>query len=124
MKRDDTGVSVVRSFEMKQGADAVMSGAEKVGAELAAQLTASGIKERRCVVCVPANWALSTSTDLPEISKEDLPGYLELRADREFPTPAADLRLSHCTYLLPDGKERATIAGLLRGLGFKDVDVQ
>jgi hypothetical protein len=112
MRRDDKGVSVVRSFEMQHGAEAVMANAEKIGAELGSQLNLSGIRERRCVVCLPASWALSTATDLPEISKEDLPGYLELRAEREFPAAAADLRLSHCTYFLPDGKERATIAAV------------
>jgi hypothetical protein len=112
VRRDENGISVVRSFEMANGAEALVNGAEKIGTELAAQLGAAGIREKRCVVCVPASWALTTATDIPDISGDDLRGYLELRAEREFPAGAADLKLAHCSYALPDGKLRATIAGL------------
>jgi hypothetical protein len=97
---------------LEHGADAVVSSAEKVGTELGAMLNSLGIRERKCVICVPASWALTTATDIPELNKEDLAGYLELRAERELPAGAADSRLSHCTYELPDGKRRATIAAL------------
>ncbi len=64
------------------------------------------------MVCLPAGWALTTSTDVPGVSAEDLRGYLELRAEREFPVPVADLRLAHCAFVLPDGNERATLAAV------------
>jgi hypothetical protein len=75
-------------------------------------LRAAGIREKRCVVCVPPGWALSASTDLPEVSDEDLRGYLELRAEKEFPISLSELRLAHCRYTLPDGARRATIAAV------------
>ena len=112
VRRDEGGSSIVRSFTLPVGADAVIADAEKVGKQLAEQLAAAGIRERRCVVCVPAGWALTTSADMPEIAGEDLRGYLELRAEREFPIPVADLRLAHCGYTLPDGKPRATLAAI------------
>ena len=56
---------VVKSFALPIGADARAREPEKAGKELAAQLAAAGIRERRCVVCIPANWALTTSTDVP-----------------------------------------------------------
>ncbi|MDB6149017.1 MAG: hypothetical protein JWQ44_465 [Chthoniobacter sp.] len=112
LRRDEAGTRVVQSLAIPIGADALLADPEKAGAELAAQLDASGVRERRCVVCVPPGWALTTSTELPEVAAEDLRSYLELRAEREFPIPVTDLRLAHCAYALPDGKERATLAAL------------
>ncbi len=112
VRRDEGGSSVARSFTLPLGADAVIADSEKAGKQLAEQLAANGIRERRCVVCVPAGWALTTSADMPDVAGEDLRGYLELRAEREFPIPVADLRLAHCSYTLPDGKPRATLAAI------------
>jgi hypothetical protein len=112
VRLDDKKSRVVRSLALPIGAEAVLADPEKAGQELAAKLEAEGIRERRCVVCIPAGWALTTSTELPEIAPDDLRGYLELRAEREFPIPVADLRLSHCAYSLPDGKQCATLAAV------------
>jgi hypothetical protein len=112
VRREEGGSRVLKSFALLSGAEAVLADPEKIGAELAEQLAAAGIRERRCVVCIPAGWALTTSTDVPGVSEEDLRGYLELRAEREFPIAVADLRLAHCAYVLPDGKQRATLAAL------------
>jgi Tfp pilus assembly protein PilN len=102
----------VRSFALPIGADAVVADPEKAGKELAAHLDTAGIRERRAVVCVPASWALIASAEVPEMNTDDLRGYLELRAEREFPIPVADLRLAHCAFALPDGTRRATVAGI------------
>jgi Tfp pilus assembly protein PilN len=112
VKREASGFEVVKSFEMGIGADAIVASAEKAGKELGAQLAAAGIRERRCVVCVPASWALTTSTDVPEIAGDDLRGYLELKAEREFPIAVSDLKIAHCTFSEPDGKQRATVAAV------------
>lgn len=112
VRRENGGSRVVQSFVLPLGADALVADPQKTGEELAAHLRASAIRERRCVVCIPAGWAITTATDVPGISPEDLRGYLELRAESEFPVPVADLRLAHCVYLLPDGKQRATVVAV------------
>lgn len=112
VRREDGGNRVVSSFELPIGSEAVAANGEKTGKELAAQLAAAGIRERRCVVCIPANWALTTSTDVPGISEEDLRGYLELKAEREFPIPVTELRLAHSAFTSPDGKQRVTLAAV------------
>ena len=94
VRRDEGGSSVVRSFSLPIGAEAVIADAEKAGQLFAEQLAAAGIREKRCVVCVPAGWALTTSTDVPGFDAADLRGYLELRAEREFPIPVSDLRIA------------------------------
>ncbi|MES2570247.1 MAG: hypothetical protein V4710_09365 [Verrucomicrobiota bacterium] len=112
MRQDTDGIRVMRSLEIPFGSERVVSDPVKLGQELAAQLAAAGIRERRCVVCIPPGWALTTATDIPEVSPEDLRGYLELRAEREFPIAVSDLRLAHCAYQLPDGQHRATLAAV------------
>lgn len=83
---------------------------QKSGIALAKALEAADLHERRCVVCIPPSWALSASADLPEVSAEDLRGYFELRAEREF--SSTGLRLAHSRYALPDGTPRATLVGV------------
>ena len=90
----------------------VLTNPERCGAILGAALEAAGLREKRCAVCVPPGWALTAATDLPPVSPEDLRGYLELQAEREFPVGLSELRLAHCPYTLPDGKTRATLAAL------------
>jgi hypothetical protein len=112
VRREESGTRVTASFELPIGADAVAANGERAGKELAAKLVAAGIRERRCVVCIPASWALTTSTDVPEIAADDLRAYLELRAEREFPIAVSELRLAHSAFTSPDGKQRATLAAV------------
>ena len=82
----------------------------KAGAELLSALETASLRERRCVVCLPPSWALSASADMPQVEAQDLRGYFELRAEREFST--SDLRLAHSPFFLPEGTQRATLAAL------------
>ena len=112
IREEEDVIRVLHSFTLPMSADVFAGDPERAGAELAAQLRTLGIRERRCVVCVPPGWALSASTEIPEIEGGDLRAYLELRAEREFPINVSELRLAHCSYTLPDGKRRATIAAV------------
>ena len=112
LRRDANTSRVLHSFTLPVGAEAVLADPERAGQRLAAELDAAGIRERRCVVCIPAGWAMTTSAEVPGIAADDLRGFLELRAEREFPVPVADLRLASCAYVLPDGKECATLAAV------------
>jgi hypothetical protein len=94
------------------GAEAISKDPQGAGEKLAALLSGAGVRSRRCVVCIPPGWALTASTDLPDVSPEDLRSYLELCAEREFPVPVTELRLAHSSYVMPDGKKRATLAAV------------
>ncbi len=104
--------SVVAINPVAIGADDVYRHPERAGAMLAEALDAAGVREKRCAVAVPPGWVLTASTELPEVGTEDLRGYLELRAEREFSVPPGELRLGYCPYTLPDGTRRATLAAL------------
>jgi len=112
VRRDNGHCRKVNSLTVPIRADALMENPEQAGLELAAALEVAGIRERHCVICIPPEWAMSASAEMPEISPEDLRGYFELRAEREFSTQTADLRLGHCAYSTPDGKQRATLAAV------------
>jgi len=112
VRYDGENTELAQSFSIAVGDEEVLKEPEKAGKELGAALAAAGIRERRCVVCLPPGWALTTSTDLPEIEAGDLRGYLELRAEREFSIPAGEMRLGYCAYGLPNGQRRATLAAL------------
>ena len=112
VRQDNGGSRMLRLLSVCIGAEDIVRKPEKAGAEFAAALEEAGIRERRCVVCVPPTWALAASADLPEVGAEDLRGYFELRAESEFSVPISDLRLAHCPYVLPGGKRRATIAAV------------
>jgi hypothetical protein len=106
------GGGVSQTLSIPAGAEEVFKDPEKAGAQLASALEAAGIRQRRCVVCVPAGWALSASTELPDVSAEDLQGFIELRAEREFPVAVSELRIAHCPWSLPDGERRTTLAAV------------
>jgi len=109
---DEDGAQAAPSLFIPVSDEQLLKDPDQAGQQLAAALKGAGIRERNCVVCVPPGWALTTSADLPEIGAEDLRGYLELRAEREFSVPAGDLRLGYSAYTLPDGQRRATLAAL------------
>ncbi|HWB60478.1 MAG TPA: hypothetical protein VG733_13360, partial [Chthoniobacteraceae bacterium] len=99
-------------FSLPIGSDAVAADPEKAGKELAAALSSAGVRQKKCVVCLPPGWAMTASTELPEIAEEDLRSFLELRAERELPVGAEEVRIGHSPYLLPDGKRRTTLAAV------------
>jgi hypothetical protein len=112
VRGDPDGTQPEPSFSIPLGDEEVLKDPENAGHLLVAGLAAAGIRERQCVVCVPPGWALTASTDLPEVGDEDLRGYLELRAERELSISAAELRLGYSAYALPNGKRRATLAAM------------
>ncbi len=79
------------SAELGQTASGTLSGdvlktdPAVVGAELKALLDVAEIRERRCVVALPPDWALSLQTVLPELSEEDRESLLQLEAENGFP---------------------------------------
>lgn len=109
-RNGEGAISNVQSIPV--GADEIVKEPEKSAAKITAALDASGIRHRRCVVCVPPAWALATSIDLPAVTGEDLRGYLELCAEREFSTAVSELKLACHPYTMPDGRRRAMLAAV------------
>jgi hypothetical protein len=112
VKREGDQVRSETRLFLPLGAEHVLAQPENFGAELATLLSAHGVRERQCVVCLPPAWAFTHSTDVPELSGEDLRGYIELKAEKEFPMAVSELRLAHSAFILPDGRRRVTVAAV------------
>jgi hypothetical protein len=112
VRRESGGSRVLQSLEIPWAAEALVEDPERAGRALAENLDAGEVRERRCVVCLPPGWALSTTTELPQVAAEDLRGFLELRAEREFQVAVEDLALAHSSYTLPEGGAKATLVAV------------
>src|SRR5690349_18866226 len=53
VRRDDGPTRVVHTFALPVGAEAAIRNPEKTGEQLAAQLNATEIRERKAIVCIP-----------------------------------------------------------------------
>ena len=64
---------------------------ELAGREIRERLDAAGIRERRCVVCLPLGWALTLSLRMPALPEGDVAGFLQMEAERGFFTDPGSL---------------------------------
>ena len=82
---------------------------ELVGREIRNQLNTAGIRERRCVVCLPLPWALTLGVKLPELPEADVASFLEIEAERGFPYGLETLSMVHSRCRTPGGENFATL---------------
>ncbi|MDB6055177.1 MAG: hypothetical protein JWN25_2700 [Verrucomicrobiales bacterium] len=85
-----------------------------VGREIKDFLKASGINEKNCMVGLPLNWAFSVHSKLPALEAEDVADFLQLEAERGFPTPVDELQTTLTNYTSPNGEPYATQVGVSR----------
>jgi hypothetical protein len=88
--------------------------AELVGQEIRNHLEKAGIRERRCAVCVPLNWALTVQTKLPELPEADVASFLQIEAERGFPYGPDALLVSTSRFQSPAGEQYATQVAVSR----------
>ncbi len=109
--RDHNGCRMTKSLTVSLPGESFTGDPKPAGIALAAALRGADIREKHCVVCVPPSWLLSAPVPLPDLEGEALTGFLNLRAEQEFPLPAADLHCAHSLYETSDGRH-ATLAAL------------
>lgn len=86
LKRAGTSTESLASLGLALALDPLTDDPELVGRDLRNQLDKAEIRERRCVVCLPLNWALTLQTKLPaELPPADVDSFLQLEAERGFP---------------------------------------
>src|ERR1044072_4064434 len=84
LRRTNGTVRIERSFSVSLSLDALTADAELVGREIRNHLDAAGVRERCCVVGVPLKWALTAHTEMPDLAEADVPGFLQIEAERGF----------------------------------------
>jgi hypothetical protein len=105
-------VQVRETLQTTLSLDPMTNDPELVGREIRNRLSDAGIRESRCVVCVPLKWALTLRAELPELSEADINSYVAVQAEREFPFAPEHLSLSVSRYCRPGGTAEATVVAI------------
>jgi hypothetical protein len=113
LRRTNGSLQVQKSFASTLTLNPMTADPELVGREIRNHLDQAGIRERRCVVGVPLNWALTLHTKIPDVPEEDVAGFLEIEAERGFPYGPEALSLVTSRYRSAGG-EFATLVAIPR----------
>jgi hypothetical protein len=85
-----------------------------VGQEIRNHLDKAGARERRCAVCLPLSWVLSLQIKLPDLPEADLAGFLQIEAERGFPSGNESLFVVHSRFKAPNGDKYVTLLAVPR----------
>ena len=114
LRRTNGSVVIQKTFSVSLSLDPLTNDAELVGQEIRNHLEKAGIRERRCAVCVPLNWALTVQTKLPELAEADVASFLQIEAERGFPYGPDALLISTSRFQSPAGEQYATQVAVSR----------
>lgn len=85
-----------------------------VGREIRNHLDLAGVRERRCVVCIPVNWVLSVQTQLPDLPEADIESFLQIEAERGFTSGHENLFIVNSRWQSAGGEKFATLLAVPR----------
>lgn len=114
LRRTNGSVEVKQTLSAALSLDLLTGEVDLVGREIRKQLDQAGIRERRCVVGLPLNWALTLTVPLPELEEADVESFLQIEAERGLPYSPDSLILAHSRFRTPDGEAHATVIGIPR----------
>ncbi|MES2696169.1 MAG: hypothetical protein V4773_22040 [Verrucomicrobiota bacterium] len=127
--RTKGGVEVVKAASATLTLDLLHPEADLIGREIKNHLEAAGIRERNCVVAVPAGWVMTQHTAVPELSPEDASSLLEMEAEKGFPCDPSQLQIArsphragkseYMTQLAVRREQVSHLATALRSAGLK-----
>lgn len=93
--RAKNAVAIVRSTTATLSLDLFHPETELVGREIKNHLEAAHIRERHCVVVLPAAWLMMQHTPVPELSPADTASLLQIEAEKGFPCDPDELQIAH-----------------------------
>ena len=112
LRRADGALQVQQSFSVSLSLDPLTNDPELVGREIRNHLDAVGVRERQCILALPLKWALTTHIEVPELPEADIPGFLQIEAERTFPCDVQTLHIVTSRSHAPPGKQHATMVGI------------
>lgn len=122
---------VVKAASAALTLDLLHPESELVGREIRNHLDAAGIRERHCVVALPAGWIMSQHTMVPELSPADAHSFLQIEAEKGFPCDPAQLQIArsfhrsagpaYVTQLAVRKEQIQQLAAALKAAGLKVV---
>ena len=114
LRRTNGALHVPHSFSVSLSLDPLTNDPELVGREIRNHLDAVGVRERRCVVCLPLKWVLTMHIEVPALPETDVPSFLQIEAERGFPCDIETLHVAASRSRSPDGRQYATLVGIPR----------
>jgi hypothetical protein len=114
LRRSNDSLQLLQKLSVPLALSPLSGDPELVGREIRNHLNEAGIRERRCAVCLPLNWVLSVQTKLPELAEEDIPGFLEIEAERGFPSGHEHLYIANSRCRSASGEQYVTLMGIPR----------
>ena len=112
LRRADGALHIQQSFSVSLSLDPLTNDPELVGREIRNHLDAVGVRERQCIVGLPLKWALTTHIEVPELPEADIPGFLQIEAERNFPCDVQTLHVVTSRSQSASGKQHATLVGI------------
>jgi hypothetical protein len=122
---------VVRTASATLSLDVLHPEPELVGREIKNHLDTAGIRERHCVVALPARWLMTQHSAVPELSPEDTASFLQIEAEKYFPVDPAQLQIArseqktaanrYVTQLAVRREQLDQLAAALKAAGLKPV---
>lgn len=115
VKRTNGSVEIRKTATGTLTLDPLTNDPDLVGAEIHTHLEKAGVRDRRCVVGVPLNWALTLSVKVPAgLAPEDVQSLLAMEAERGFPYAPETLMVSQSLVGPPEGERTATLVAIPR----------
>lgn len=114
VRRTNGSLAVLKRMTATLALNPVNGAPELVGREIRNHLEQAGMREKRCVVCLPLSWALTAQTTVPAIAETDVDDFLALEAERLFPYSPDSLLLATSRCRAGVGEHRATLAAIPR----------
>jgi hypothetical protein len=114
LRRNNGSLQVQQSFSVSLSLDPLTADAELVGREIRNHLDAAGIRERRCVLGLPLKLALTTHVELPDLPEADIASFLQIEAEKGFPSDVTTLLIATSRCRTPSGKQHAMLVGIPR----------
>jgi hypothetical protein len=109
LRRSNGTLQVRQTLAVSLALSPLTDAAELVGQEIRNHLDQTGIRERRCAVCLPLSWILSMQTQLPELSGADRDSFLQIEAERGFHSGPETLFTAHSLFKTTGGEQHATL---------------
>jgi hypothetical protein len=114
VRRSGAGLRVGQTASAPMALSALTGDPDLVGREIQNHLDSAGVRERRCVVCLPLTWVLTLQTKVPEMSEADLDSYLQIEAERGFTSGHESLFITRSFFTAPNGDKYATLLAVPR----------
>ncbi|MGN6554635.1 MAG: hypothetical protein ACTHLW_13075 [Verrucomicrobiota bacterium] len=114
LRRHNGSLQIHQRFTAVLSLDPLTSDADLVGREILNHLEAAGVRERVCVMALPLKWAMAAHTQIPKLAEADIQGFLQIEAERGFPTDVTTLQMATSRMTSATGEQHATFVGIPR----------